>query len=107
MHTLNAAPSGIAPTGAPWRAQQVLRETLTTLYNNTPAGIPGNDDLGTMSAWYVWTAMGLYPQFPAVRDLDIGAPLSQVIASDSLAPTCFVVVGTGVDPVTLRYPERA
>jgi YVTN family beta-propeller protein len=48
---------------------------MTTLYMDTPDGIPGNDDLGTMSAWYVWTAMGLYPQFPAVRDLDIGAPL--------------------------------
>jgi hypothetical protein len=47
------------------------------------------------------------PEHGVIDDLDIGAPLSQVIASDSLAPTCFVVVGTGVDPVTLRYPERA
>jgi predicted alpha-1,2-mannosidase len=59
----------------PWRAQDVLRRTLTTLYADTPAGLPGNDDLGTMSAWYLWCAMGLYPQNPAVRDLDLGAPL--------------------------------
>jgi predicted alpha-1,2-mannosidase len=61
--------------GEPWRAQEIVRTTLTTLYNNTPAGIPGNDDLGTMSAWYVWNALGLYPQNPSVRGFDIGTPL--------------------------------
>lgn len=65
--------------GAPWRAQAVLRRALTTLYLPTPAGLPGNDDLGTMSAWYVWTAMGLYPWNPPLRDLEIGSPLFQGI----------------------------
>jgi predicted alpha-1,2-mannosidase len=61
--------------GAPWKAQHVIREALDTLYGDTPDGIPGNDDLGTMSAWYVWCAMGLYPANPAVRAFDIGAPI--------------------------------
>lgn len=61
--------------GAPWKAQRVIRQALTTLYGDSPDGIPGNDDLGTMSAWYVWCAMGLYPINPAVRQFDIGAPL--------------------------------
>jgi predicted alpha-1,2-mannosidase len=61
--------------GEPWRAQAVIHEALTTLYGDTPDGIPGNDDLGTMSAWYVWCAMGLYPQEPATRYLDVGAPM--------------------------------
>lgn len=61
--------------GAPWKAQQVVREALDTLYADSPDGIPGNDDLGTMSAWYVWCAMGLYPANPSVRAFDIGAPL--------------------------------
>jgi predicted alpha-1,2-mannosidase len=61
--------------GAPWRAQAVLRTAINRLYGDSPAGIPGNDDLGTMSAWYVWTAMGLYPQNPSVRLLDLGSPL--------------------------------
>lgn len=61
--------------GEPWRAQAIVRRALTTLYADTPDGLPGNDDLGTMSAWYVWCAIGLYPQNPAVRYLDIGAPL--------------------------------
>ena len=61
--------------GQPWRTQEIVRQALTTLYADAPDGIPGNDDLGTMSAWYVWCAMGLYPQNPAVRALDIGSPL--------------------------------
>lgn len=61
--------------GQPWRAQEIVRRALTTLFADTPDGLPGNDDLGTMSAWYVWCAIGLYPQNPAVRYLDVGAPL--------------------------------
>ena len=54
-----------------WRTQEIVRQALTTLYADSPDGIPGNDDLGTMSAWYVWSAMGLYPQNPAVRRLAV------------------------------------
>lgn len=61
--------------GAPAKAERVVRQALTTLYGDAPDGIPGNDDLGTMSAWYVWCAMGLYPINPALRQFDIGAPL--------------------------------
>ncbi len=63
--------------GAPWKAQRVIRDAMTQLWGDTPDGIPGNDDLGTMSAWYVWCALGLYPQNPAVPVLDLGAPLFQ------------------------------
>jgi hypothetical protein len=35
----------------------------------------GNDDLGTMSAWYVWSAMGFYPETPGTADLALGSPL--------------------------------
>jgi predicted alpha-1,2-mannosidase len=61
--------------GAPWKAQRVIRDALDSLYGDTPGGIPGNDDLGTMSAWYVWCAMGLYPMNPSMPALDLGAPL--------------------------------
>lgn len=69
------APWTYLNAGAPWKAQQVLRTALTTLYADAPDGIPGNDDLGTMSAWYVWNAIGLYPENPSVRGLAIGTPL--------------------------------
>ena len=74
--------------GEPWRTQEIVRTVMTTLYKETPDGIPGNDDLGTMSAWYVWCAMGMYPQFPAVRDLDIGSPLfSHIVIRAPHGPT--------------------
>ena len=45
------------------------------LYDTSPDGYPGNDDLGTLSAWYVFGALGLYPEVPGVGLLAIGSPL--------------------------------
>jgi len=61
--------------GEPYRAQQVLRQALVQLYPDTNGGFPGNDDLGTMSAWYVLTALGLYPEIPGTDVLALSAPL--------------------------------
>ncbi len=69
--------------GAPWRTQEIVRRAVTTLYNTMPAGLPGNDDLGAMSSWYIWCTMGLYPQTPAVRVLDIGSPLFTEVRLES------------------------
>ncbi len=69
------SPWAYLSAGAPWREEQVVRAAMTRLWGDRPDGLPGNDDLGTMSAWYVWSALGLYPQNPAERYLDIGAPL--------------------------------
>lgn len=69
------SPWAYLSAGAPWKAQAVIRDVMTQLWGDTPDGIPGNDDLGTMSAWYVWCALGLYPQNAAAPVLDIGAPL--------------------------------
>jgi predicted alpha-1,2-mannosidase len=86
------APWVYLSTGAPWKAQRVVRAAMTTLWGDSPDGIPGNDDLGTMSAWYVWCAMGLYPQNPATGILDIGAPLfSRVTISLPDSPGVTVV----------------
>jgi predicted alpha-1,2-mannosidase len=61
--------------GQPWKTQRLVRRAIATLYGPTPDGLPGNDDLGEMSSWYVWSAIGLYPQNPSVRILDVGSPL--------------------------------
>lgn len=49
---------------APWKTQARVRETQRTIYAARPAGEPGNDDLGAMGSWYVWSALGMYPVFP-------------------------------------------
>jgi predicted alpha-1,2-mannosidase len=63
----------------PWKTQQLVREVLNTIWTNTPGGIPGNDDLGEMSSWYVFAAMGLYPEIPGRAELVLGSPLFPAI----------------------------
>jgi predicted alpha-1,2-mannosidase len=60
--------------GEPWKTQAVVHEITSQLYSLTPGGEPGNDDLGAMSSWYVWAALGLYPQTPGVPVLVLGTP---------------------------------
>jgi predicted alpha-1,2-mannosidase len=61
--------------GAPWKTQQRVRQILLTQYDNSPEGICGNDDCGQISAWYVWSALGLYPLNPVGGRYLIGSPL--------------------------------
>jgi predicted alpha-1,2-mannosidase len=61
--------------GQPWKTQATVRQAITQLYSATTGGIPGNDDLGTLSSWYVWSAVGLFPEYPGTGDLVLGSPL--------------------------------
>ncbi|PSD32085.1 sugar hydrolase, partial [Stenotrophomonas maltophilia] len=47
--------------GQPWRTQARLKQIMDTQYADRPDGLAGNDDVGQMSAWYVFTALGFYP----------------------------------------------
>ncbi|HEY4779256.1 MAG TPA: glycoside hydrolase family 92 protein, partial [Solirubrobacterales bacterium] len=59
----------------PYRTQAAVRRALLGLYDTSPDGYPGNDDLGTLSSWYVFGALGLYPEVPGVGVLALGSPL--------------------------------
>ena len=61
--------------GAPAKTQETVRRIVTTLYGDGPVDEPGNDDLGAISSWYVWAALGLYPVTPGTANLVIAAPL--------------------------------
>ena len=50
--------------GEEWRTQRETRRLLERYFTTAPDGIPGNDDTGTMSAWAVFTMLGLYPDCP-------------------------------------------
>ncbi|MDR3202617.1 MAG: GH92 family glycosyl hydrolase, partial [Bifidobacteriaceae bacterium] len=69
-------------TNAPWKAQETVRETIDRLWVRTQDGVPvgtdgvpGNDDLGTMSSWMVFSGIGLYPADPARAWMTYVAPL--------------------------------
>ncbi|HMB43490.1 MAG TPA: GH92 family glycosyl hydrolase, partial [Luteimonas sp.] len=63
-----------AYAGQPWRTQQRLATIMATQYKPTPDGLAGNDDLGQMSAWFVFTALGFYPVTPGSNQYVIGRP---------------------------------
>jgi predicted alpha-1,2-mannosidase len=60
--------------GAAWKTQYWTRK-VAALYNNTPAGIPGNDDCGQLASWFVFAALGFYPVNAATGVYIIGSPL--------------------------------
>ncbi len=61
--------------GRPWQTQETVRAMASLVYRTGPAGLPGNDDLGTMSAWYVFAALGLYPRTPSSAELHLSSPM--------------------------------
>lgn len=60
--------------GAPQKTQKYIHQVLNTLYDNTPEGICGNEDTGQMSAWYVFSSLGLYPMDPVSGQYELGTP---------------------------------
>ncbi|MBM9506147.1 GH92 family glycosyl hydrolase [Actinacidiphila acididurans] len=60
--------------GRPWKTEDVVR-AAETLYNTSPTGVTGNDDLGTMSSWYVLSSLGLYPFFAGADQYTLTSPL--------------------------------
>ncbi|WP_158916942.1 GH92 family glycosyl hydrolase [Caulobacter sp. S45] len=63
-----------AYAGQPWRTQERLKQIVDSQYRPTPDGLVGNDDLGQMSAWMIFTALGFYPVAPASNEYVIGRP---------------------------------
>lgn len=61
--------------GEEWRTQKELHRLLQKYFKNTPDGIPGNDDTGTMSAWAVFNMIGLYPDCPGEPYYTLSTPV--------------------------------
>ena len=76
----HGAPWAYVFAGAPYKSQAVVRRIMTQLYGSGPGGLTGNDDLGATSAWYVWGALGLYPEIPGLGGFVVGSPLFPDVA---------------------------
>ncbi len=65
--------------GQPWKTQQRARQVTTQLYRTGPGGLCGNEDMGSLSSWYVFSAMGFYPLTPGNPEYVIGSPLFEKV----------------------------
>jgi predicted alpha-1,2-mannosidase len=61
-------------TDTPYKTSEVIHRVFNDMYTSKPTGLPGNDDLGTMGAWYVYASIGLYPMIPGVAGFSINTP---------------------------------
>ena len=84
--------------GAPWRTQARLKQIVDTQYKPAPDGLAGNDDLGQMSAWLVFTALGFYPVTPGSLEYVIGRPFVNRAVLHLPNGKRFTVVARGLAP---------
>lgn len=82
--------------GAPWRTQERLTQIVETQYKAAPDGLSGNDDLGQMSAWLMFTSLGFYPVTPASNEYAIGRPFVDRAALNLSNGKRFVVKAEGL-----------
>ena len=68
--------------GAPWKTQKLIRSLLKNKFKATLGGLPGNEDCGQMSAWFIFSAMGFYPVCPGLPTYQIGSPAYDKVSID-------------------------
>lgn len=61
--------------GDAWKTQELTRRILREMYSSAPDGVPGNEDCGQMSAWYIFSALGFYPVTPGTGEYVLTTPL--------------------------------
>lgn len=61
--------------GCPYKTQAVVNRILNEQYSGKIDGLPGDDDLGTMGAWYIFACIGLYPEIPGIGGFTINTPI--------------------------------
>jgi len=83
--------------GQPWKTQEKVNQILTTLYDDTPDGLCGNDDCGQMSAWYIFSSLGFYPVNPADGKYVFGKPMYRK-ATLNLEGKTFTVEAKNISP---------
>lgn len=81
-------------------AQKYVRQIRNDLYHNGADGLPGNDDCGQTSAWYVFSSLGFYPLDPASGEYVLGVPLFPDISVRLENGKVVRVLSKGFDPAT-------
>jgi predicted alpha-1,2-mannosidase len=92
--------------GAPRKTQYWVRHIMDTKYLPSPDGLSGNDDCGQMSAWYIFSALGLYPVAPGSDRYDLGSPLVKEATLNLENGKTFAVTSVNQGPRNF-YVKRA
>ncbi len=102
--------------GQPWKTQAWARHIVESSYSTDPGGLPGNDDLGALSSWFVFSAMGFYPVTPGTTQYQIGSPVFEettihlsnghdfVIKANSVSHENKYIQSATIDGVKLNRP---
>ncbi|MBP8959242.1 MAG: GH92 family glycosyl hydrolase [Bacteroidales bacterium] len=78
--------------GKPWKTQKRVRMLMNTWFRNDLMGVPGDEDGGGLSAFYVFSAMGFYPITPGIPEYQIGSPLFKKISMHLQNGKTFTVI---------------
>jgi len=92
--------------GAPWKTQKRVRDIMRVWFSAQPLGIPGDDDNGAMSAWYVLSAIGFYPVSPGRPVYDIGSPIFDEVRIDVGNGKQFKIIARNVSSLN-KYIQSA
>lgn len=84
-----------AAVGRPWRTQKEVRRVMAELYS--PTHLPGDEDNGEMCAWYILSALGIFPLTPGHPTWTLGSPLFAKATLHLAEGKSFVVEGVGND----------
>ncbi|MDE6086094.1 MAG: glycoside hydrolase family 92 protein [Muribaculaceae bacterium] len=87
-----------------WKTQEMTRRLLDEMYQPTPEGICGNEDVGQMSAWYVLTALGLYDVAPGDGQFTLTTPIFEKAVIKVSPDTTLTILAN--NPVRNRYIEK-
>jgi predicted alpha-1,2-mannosidase len=87
--------------GRPAETQSTVRRIVNKAWTNTTGGITGNDDLGTMSAWNVWSSLGMWPYNPARAELVLASPLFPHIEIHRPGGQSIAIDAPGADATTM------
>ncbi len=88
-------------TDKPDKTSEVIYRILNQMYTSKPGGLPGNDDGGSMGAWYVFASIGLYPMIPGIAGFSINTPQFENIKID-LSGKMLEITGGSSSPVFIK-----
>lgn len=78
--------------GAPWKTQKLIRRLIKDNFTDGLGGLPGNEDCGQLSAWYIFNSIGFYPVCPGSPEYQIGSPSFDKVTMNLPGGKSFTVI---------------